>query len=122
MPSFAFLFVGCGLLFVLLSIPMIRRRVPPNGLYGLRVPATFADEWVWYEANARSGMDMLWLGALLIVLALVLPLVRVSEGTYFSVWIGVTVVGSVAMAVIGWRRANRLLRQRQLDSSAGSRQ
>lgn len=116
MTSFAFLFAGCGLLFALLAIPMIRRRVPPNGLYGLRVPATLADDWVWYEANARSGMDMLLLGSLLLVLALVLPLVHVSEGMYFSVWIAVTVVGSVAMAVIGWRRANRLLRQRQQNS------
>jgi uncharacterized membrane protein len=106
-------FAGCGLLIVLLAIPMIRRRVKPNGLYGLRVPATFADEWVWYEANARTGLDMLWLGLLLLVLALALPLVHVSENAYALGWSAVAVVGALAMAIIGWSRANRLLRERQ---------
>ena len=108
----AFLFAGSGLLFVILAIPLIRRRVRPNGLYGLRVPATFADEWVWYEANARSGQDLLILGLLLLVLALALPWI-VAEIIYTFVWIGVAVIGAVLMAIVGWRRANRLLRERQ---------
>jgi hypothetical protein len=37
-----------GSLFVALGIPLMRRRVPPNGAYGLRVPATCADEQAWY--------------------------------------------------------------------------
>ena len=36
---------GTGLVFVAIAIPLIRRRIPPNRLYGLRVPATFVDEW-----------------------------------------------------------------------------
>jgi uncharacterized membrane protein len=107
------LFAGCGVLFAGLAIPMIRRRVPPNGFYGLRVPATFADEWVWYEANARTGWDMLWLGSLLLVLALAPLFFNVSENTYAFVGIAVMLMGTVAMAIVGWRRANRLLRQRQ---------
>ena len=105
-------FVGTGFLFVVLSLPLIARRVPPNALYGLRVPATFADEEVWYEANARSGRDMLRLGVALIVLALVLPLTGIALGVYALVWAAVSVVGALLMAVVGWRRANRLLRSR----------
>ena len=56
------LFVAVGLLFIGLAIPLIRRRVKPNQMYGLRVPATFANEWVWYEANAASGRDLLYGG------------------------------------------------------------
>ena len=108
----AFLFAGSGLLFVFLAIPLIRRRVRPNGLYGLRVPATFADEWVWYEANARTGWDLVWLGSLQIVVALALPWV-VAESIFTFVWLGVAVAGAVMMAIVGWRRANRLLRERQ---------
>ncbi len=33
-----------GLLLIGLGWPMAARRVPPNRWYGLRVPATFADE------------------------------------------------------------------------------
>lgn len=39
-------------LFVLLAIPLLRRRVRPNPWYGYRTRATLSDEAVWYEANA----------------------------------------------------------------------
>src|SRR6186997_1123438 len=103
---------GVGLVFVALAIPLIRRRVPPNSLYGLRVPATFADEGVWYEANARSGRDLLRLGLVLIVLALVLPVTGIAVDVYALAWSAVTVVGTLVVAITGWRRANRLLRSR----------
>lgn len=37
-------FPALGLLLAALGWPMATRRVPPNRWYGLRVPATFADE------------------------------------------------------------------------------
>jgi len=107
-----FLFVG--LLFVGISLPLVRRRVPPNQLYGLRVPATFADEWVWYEANARSGRDFITLGIAIIVVAVVLPFaVRIREPAYSLVMAGVLLVGTIAVAIRGWRTANRLLEERR---------
>lgn len=74
MPNFAFVnscgmilfFVLVGALFIGLAVPLILRRMPPNSFDGLRVSATVADEWVWYEANARSGWDLLWLGVELV--------------------------------------------------------
>ena len=39
-------------LFVLVSIPLARRKVSPNPWYGYRTRATLGDEKVWYEANA----------------------------------------------------------------------
>jgi uncharacterized membrane protein len=101
-----------GLLIVALAVPLIRRRVPPNGLYGLRVPATFADEWVWYEANARSGRDLLWLGMLLTLLAVTLPALGLGTATYL-VWSVVAGAGAIIFAAVGWRRANRLRDERQ---------
>jgi hypothetical protein len=51
------LFPVLGLLLVVLGWPMAARRVRPNRWYGLRVPATFADEQVWYDANAVAGRE-----------------------------------------------------------------
>ena len=51
-------FAAAALLMVGLSIPLILRRVPQNSLYGLRIPATFADESVWYEAASYSVHNM----------------------------------------------------------------
>lgn len=38
-----------------LGIPLILRRVPPNGIYGLRTPFTQSSPDVWYPANAFGG-------------------------------------------------------------------
>ncbi len=46
-------------LFVLLSIPLALRKVPPNVVYGYRTRATLADERVWYQANAHFGVRLI---------------------------------------------------------------
>jgi SdpI/YhfL family protein len=108
------LFPALGLLLAALGWPMATRLVRPNRWYGLRVPATFADERVWYEANAVAGRDMIILGAVLGVVGLVLPHVgNVSPSTYSGICAGLLGVGSVLLSVRGWRLANRLLRQRR---------
>ena len=107
---------GAGLLFAALAIPLMRRRVPPNGLYGLRVPATFADEWVWYEANAKSGRDLLCFGLLLAILPIGLSFSGLGANAYIA-WAVIAVVGAIALAIAGWRRANTLLRKRQVGNA-----
>lgn len=49
------LICGSGLLILLLSIPMILRRVPPNSLYGVRTKASFSSDSDWYRINAIGG-------------------------------------------------------------------
>ena len=101
-----------GLLLAVLGWPMATRRVPPNRWYGLRVPATFADERVWYDANAVAGRDMMTLGTVLIVVALALPrLADRPDSVYAGVCAGILGVGSLSLTVRGWRLANRLLRE-----------
>ena len=51
---------------VLLGWPLAARRIGPNPWYGLRVPATFA-------AIALAGRDLMALGVVLTLLALLLP-------------------------------------------------
>lgn len=105
----AFGFVGVVL--VLISLPLCLRRVRPNPLYGLRTPAAMGDERVWFEANARSGLHLLIIGALLVVLG-VLP---VDEEDALAAYlqpmsIALLVLGPALTAWLGWRRANRLAR------------
>jgi uncharacterized membrane protein len=105
-----------GALFVALGIPLMRRRVPLNGAYGLRVPATCADERVWYEANARTGRDFVVLGVVMVLLALGIPLLPVvSKLAYDIVLTALTIGGVIAVAAVGWIRASRILRARQAD-------
>ncbi|HQE94069.1 MAG TPA: SdpI family protein [Anaerolineae bacterium] len=70
--GFMLLFVCTGLLLVGLSIPLLRRRIKPNGLYGFRTLKTLGDECIWYESNAYAGKWLLISGAIHTVVSLVL--------------------------------------------------
>ncbi len=98
-----------GVLFIALAVPLIRRRIPPNHWYGLRVPATFADERVWYEANARAGRELLALGVLIIALGTLLYLVTMPSWLSVLLWFALIMCGLIVYLVRSWRFANRLL-------------
>ncbi len=71
----ALMFVLSGLLVTLLSVPLIRRQVPPNGLYGFRTEKTLGNESVWYQANEYAGKRLLLTGIAWIAVALLMLLV-----------------------------------------------
>jgi uncharacterized membrane protein len=124
MQSFALAIISLALgalLIVAMGIPLMRRRVSSNGIYGLRTRATCADEVVWYEANARAGKDFVSLGIVLLCLVAAAPFLRgIAHETIVLSITGVMVAGLVAVAVRGARYANRLLEQRCRDLEAGS--
>jgi len=64
-------FEATAALFVALGIPLSRRRVRPNWLFGYRTPATLRDPELWYAVNARAGADLIGVGIVLGVLAAV---------------------------------------------------
>jgi uncharacterized membrane protein len=108
------IFPALGILLMVLGWPMAARRIRPNRWYGLRVPATFSDDQVWYDANAVAGRDIMRLGAVIVVVAVGLPLVAtLPEPVYTGICAAILGVGSLILAVRGWRLANRLLRERR---------
>ena len=116
------LFPVVGGLFALLGWPLAARRIGPNRWYGLRVPATFADRQVWFDANALAGRDMIVLGVILAAVSLLLPrLAHLPEVAYVAVCAGVLGVGAMVMTVRGWRAANRLLQERRRAGLARKR-
>ena len=104
------LIVSTGLLIMALTLPLMRRRVPPNGMYGVRFPSTLADERVWYEVNARSGRDLLILGAVMVVLALAAHGLGWSAARQALVVGAVLGCGALLAAVRAFRHARRLQR------------
>ncbi|MDB4883257.1 MAG: hypothetical protein JWL95_2023 [Gemmatimonadetes bacterium] len=61
------LLLASAVLIILLAIPLWIRRVPRNRFYGVRTPATMADETLWYDVNASCGRDLLVAGVLVLV-------------------------------------------------------
>ncbi len=107
------LFAAVGAVSVAVGLPLARRSVRPNRWYGVRVPATFADEHVWYETNAVAGRDLMALGTLLLVVALGVPrVVALPAPAYALTCSAVLVIGAGIGTVRWWRLANRLLRER----------
>jgi len=51
-----------GLLLAGLSVPMILQKIPPNGLYGFRLPSTMESPELWYKVNAYAGRRLLVVG------------------------------------------------------------
>jgi uncharacterized membrane protein len=62
------------LLFIVLGLPLVVGRIPPNKLYGFRTPATIADVSLWYRVNRAAGIDLVAGGLVLIVTGYLLPL------------------------------------------------
>jgi uncharacterized membrane protein len=78
-PS-VWLFVVVGGLFIALAIPLILRKVPPNSLYGLRIPETLEDDRVWFEANARLGRETLGSGIAIVIASSVAVFALADDG------------------------------------------
>ncbi|MFZ0534709.1 MAG: SdpI family protein [Anaerolineales bacterium] len=51
-----------GLLLAGLSVPLILHKIPPNGLYGFRVPSTLENPQLWYKVNAYAGRRFVSVG------------------------------------------------------------
>lgn len=64
MDTMVALFVVSGLLLSGISIPMILKKIKPNGLYGFRVKKTLENPDIWYAVNSYSGKWLLATGLL----------------------------------------------------------
>jgi uncharacterized membrane protein len=104
------LLAGVGLLMMGIAVPLIRRQIGPNNAYGLRIPATFADREVWFEANYRSGRDLFVLGCVQLILGLGLAGIPPGwQRIYMLADVVILVGGALLCLVAGSRRAERLL-------------
>ena len=97
MSTLLWLYLICGTLLAGLSLPLIWKKVPPNGLYGFRVSQTMDNPQVWYKVNTYSGKRLFWAGVSIVLAALVLYFVPgISVDAYA---LGVLAVFAVVMVV-----------------------
>ena len=67
MEAIVGIYAGMALVLIVICVPMILERVPPNRWYGFRTPRTLSDPNVWYPANRIAG-QYLAVAAVLILL------------------------------------------------------
>lgn len=61
------MYVIFGVLMIVLALPMLRDKVPPNPWYGFRVPSTLSDPVVWYKANRYMARWLLVTGIITVI-------------------------------------------------------
>lgn len=89
-----------GALFIILSIPLIQRRVPPNAIYGVRTTKTLSNKKLWYDANHFFGKDLLTAGLIIATASIVAETFEGSVGVeYITVILLSVMILSLAFAV-----------------------
>jgi hypothetical protein len=105
-----------GVLIVALAIPLWRKRVPPNPLYGARFKATLADPAVWYPVNASGGRSLAIIGAVYAATAAAIGLVPSwNRAGALLAATGLLVIAVVVDAVRLHAFAERLLSERTIS-------
>ncbi|QSQ15719.1 SdpI family protein [Myxococcus landrumensis] len=64
------MFGGLGMMYIVLGVPLVLGKVPPNGGYGFRTPKTLSDPRIWYAANRVTGQDLVIAGGVILVLSM----------------------------------------------------
>lgn len=103
MLTLLFLYTGSGILLVLLSVPMILRKVKPNYLYGVRIAKTLNNPKLWYETNEYAGRYLMAAGVAILLAALGFYFIPgISLDTYsmacLAVFLVAALVGTVQVA------------------------
>jgi uncharacterized membrane protein len=90
MDTFLILYAIGGLLLAGLSVPLILQKVPPNGIYGLRVPSADENPQLWYRVNAFAGRRFMLAG------------LGTSVGTIILYYATSPEVSEYALSSLGW--------------------
>jgi len=76
MSTLTIVFTVGGLLTVLISIPLLLGRIPPNRWVGFGGKRTLEDQEIWYRVNAYAGKWLLGTGLWVIFAAFALRGIR----------------------------------------------
>jgi uncharacterized membrane protein len=108
----------CCALFCVMSLPLVLRKVPRNGVYGYRTRATLGNDVLWYDANAYFGRWFLVVSVLAAATEVALYLWGdVSPGEYLRV----SVVLLIAPVVVASLLTARFVRSRSAGGRFSSR-
>ena len=97
----------CDVIFVILAVPLMLRKVGPNVVYGYRTRATMNDKTLWYEANAHFGRGLLIGSVISGVAALVIWMMRPPDAL-IPLLVVVLVVPALIAAIATARHIRRL--------------
>jgi hypothetical protein len=107
MTSLATKLVILGAVTLLLTLPLVFRKIPMNRYYGFRTKAAFQSEANWYEINAQGG-KVLALGSVVILVVGIVGFFVPEKYTLIYIGGGLIIVMAAIViplvSFIGWQR------------------
>jgi len=98
-----------GLLLIAIAVPMVKRKVPRNPIYGFRTRKTLSRDDIWYKANEYSGRTLIVVGIVTVLTALVLaPIPGISKDVYALLCLAGFTASMGWSLVTSFRYLNRL--------------
>lgn len=92
---FGLIDIGCGILFILVSLPLVYHKIPMNYLYGFRIPKSLESDESWYAINAYGGKQLILWSLFLIgagVVKFFLPMEDVDGALALFLFIGPLII------------------------------
>jgi hypothetical protein len=82
-----------GMVFILISIPLVKRRVKMNHLYGFRISKAFESEENWYNINAYGGKQLFIWSILIILVGIICLVIPITESMGLIAAVGPMTLG-----------------------------
>jgi hypothetical protein len=101
-------FVGAGLVFAAVGLPLALRWIGPNVCYGVRLSMRMLqDRQLWYDVNAFCGLRMILMGVFTCAVAIALYF-RLSDETAYALagagWIALQTVAVTVGTIVAYFR------------------
>lgn len=101
--------MAVSLLLITLAVPLLRNRVPPNDLYGVRIRQSLASPENWYRINRFGAKQLIAWSSANLVMAAVGFLVPFAEGSLlFWFYVLLPAVAAIMACLFTLRFARRV--------------
>ncbi len=79
---FGFTNIFCGITFIAISIPLLKRKIKMNYYYGFRVKKAFVSKENWYKINEYGAKHLIIWSSLTILTGIVCFFIPVTIGIH----------------------------------------
>lgn len=86
-------------LFIILSLPFLYKKIPPNHILGIRTKKTLSDKRLWYQVNRTGGLYLLVTGIVLFLYKVFEPIFGFSPRNFAGVVFVVLMIALLIFAV-----------------------
>ena len=97
-----------AVLAILLAIPLIRRKVKMNRLYGVRFKKSFESEENWYRINEYGARQLILWSTPLAIIGMVTFFLPLRENATLTILVASAPLILIIPAIISWLYAKKI--------------